>query len=267
MSMETPPSANPRSADLARRRLLAALGAGGALALSGGAVLYAMPDAQNEAFPGERAAGQPVNASVRWGMLVEADKCTGCGACVEACRQQNGLPVSNHPEDDPQWIRIVHLRDKRTGRQHQAPVMCQHCADAPCVDVCPTGASFRRADGIVMVDKHICIGCRYCMMACPYKARSFIAYPIEHHVVANPSGMGCVESCNLCAYRMDEQHIHGINGTTACAAACQREGHDVLLYGDLNDADSPLSRRLVAIGAHAIRPDLATDPGVLYHGI
>jgi tetrathionate reductase subunit B len=79
--------------------------------------------------------------------------------------------------------------------------MCQHCEIPPCVDVCPTGASFKRADGIVLVDKHICIGCRYCMMACPYKARSFIHEDLQDQLPHAPRGKGTVESCTLCVHR------------------------------------------------------------------
>ena len=98
---------------------------------------------------------------------------------MTACREENGWGGTGHRETDAQWIRTVTLRDPEVRLEREAPVMCQHCADPPCVEVCPTGASFRRADGIVLVDKHICIGCRYCMMACPYKARSFVHEPID----------------------------------------------------------------------------------------
>ena len=117
------------------------------------------------------------------------------------------------------------LRNNLTGRVTSLPMMCQHCEKPPCVDVCPTGASFRRADGIVMVDRHTCIGCRYCMMACPYNARSFIHENVQMKTTATPRGKGCVESCNLCVQRRD-------NGgtTTACQDACK---HGAIVFGDL----------------------------------
>ena len=86
---------------------------------------------------------------------------------------------TGNPLTDAQWIRKVTVKDPKTKAAKSLPMMCQHCAEPPCVDVCPTGASFKRADGIVLVDKHICIGCRYCMMACPYNARSFIHEPLK----------------------------------------------------------------------------------------
>ena len=111
---------------------------------------------------------------VRWGMLIDTTKCaSGCTDCVTACNTENGLDPTPSPTSS-QWIRKVEIKEIKTGRTSSAPVMCQHCAEPPCVDVCPTGASFKRADGIVLVDRHTCIGCRYCVMACPYKARSFV---------------------------------------------------------------------------------------------
>ncbi|HSH29854.1 MAG TPA: 4Fe-4S dicluster domain-containing protein, partial [Thiohalobacter sp.] len=168
------------------------------------------------------------------------------------------------PEQKAQWIRIVELRDTRTGYAHQLPLMCQHCKHPPCVDVCPTGASMKRADGIVLVDKHICIGCRYCMMACPYKARSFIHEDLQDQLVVAPRGKGTVESCTLCVHRVDRD---GADAVPACAEACAAEGHDVILFGDLNDPNSEISRQLALHGATEIRADLGLDLGVRYRGI
>ena len=122
-----------------------------------GVTLYAFGVAEVGAKP----ADQAVTSAKRWGLLIDINKCPpGCDKCVTACSEENGWKSSGHPETDAQWIRKVTLRDPRTGVKREAPAMCQHCASPPCVDVCPTGASFKRADGIVLVDKHICIGCR-----------------------------------------------------------------------------------------------------------
>ena len=124
-----------------------------------------------------KADDVPVSAKVRWGMLIDTAKLKDGGAAmVEACKKEHGW--GNDPQARPaqqaQWVRTVKVTDKLTQHSFTLPVMCQHCETAPCVDVCPTGASMKRADGIVQVNKHTCIGCRYCMMACPYKARSFV---------------------------------------------------------------------------------------------
>jgi molybdopterin-containing oxidoreductase family iron-sulfur binding subunit len=139
--------------------------------------------------------------------------------------------------------------------------MCQHCAEPPCVDVCPTGASFKRADGIVLVDKHTCIGCRYCVMACPYKARSFVHENLTDQKSTVPRGKGTVEGCTLCVHRIDKGE-----GTTACTQACQGAGHGAIVFGDLNDPASPVSKRLRALPSRALRADLGLDPGVRYVG-
>ena len=128
--------------------------------------------------------------------------------------------------------------------------MCQHCAKPPCVDVCPTGASFKRADGIVLVDKHICIGCRYCMMACPYKARSFVHEPIDDQKPNAPRGKGTVEGCTLCVDRIDAGRM------PACVEACASEAGGAMMFGDLNDPESEISKAVAATAddADARRP-------------
>ncbi|MEJ2031091.1 MAG: 4Fe-4S dicluster domain-containing protein, partial [Maritimibacter sp.] len=196
-----------------------------------------------------------------------ASKCsTDCNDCVTACKVENGWggeaeTETVSPEQAPEWIRKVTLREASTGRETSAPVMCQHCENAPCVDVCPTGASMQRADGIVLVDRHICIGCRYCMMACPIKARSFVHAPLHDQKGNAPRGQGTVEACNLCAPRIDRGRI------PACVEACEAAGHSAILFGDLNDPDSALSRRIRDYSTTKLRADLNLDPGVRYQNL
>jgi molybdopterin-containing oxidoreductase family iron-sulfur binding subunit len=130
------------------------------------------------------------------------------------------------------------------------------------VDVCPTGASFKRADGIVLVDKHTCIGCRYCVMACPYKARSFVHENLADQRPAVPRGKGTVEGCTLCVHKIDRG-----DGTTACAEACKAAGHEAILFGDLNDPQNAISRRLREIPSVELRSDLRLNTGVRYSGV
>ena len=208
-----------------------------------------------------RSPEEPVSNAVRWGLLVDTSKCaTGCNDCVTACNKQNGLSGGTK-ETDSQWIRKVELKDLRSGQSHSLPMMCQHCENPPCVDVCPTGASFKRADGIVLVDRHICIGCRYCMMACPYKARSFVHEELTDQVPDVPRGKGCVESCNMCVTRVDQGQI------TACAEACSDGGHGAILFGDLNDPNSEISKRITTYATKEVRADLGLNTGVRYQGI
>ncbi len=234
---------------------LAAAGLGGVLIAPG---IHLMEVAQ-AANPGAAPAG--ASAKVRWGLLIDTTKCaSGCSECVNACNTENGLAAPTRPTD-AQWIRKVEIRSVSTGRQQSLPVMCQHCAEPPCVDVCPTGASFKRADGIVLVDRHSCIGCRYCIMACPYQARSFVHEALTAQKPEVPRGKGCVEGCTLCVHRIDA------GGAPACVEACAKAGHHAMLFGDLNDPDSEISRRVREVASKQLRPDLRLDPGVRYQGL
>jgi len=212
-----------------------------------------------------RSPDAAVTSLQRWGLLVDSGKCAdGCSACVDACFDENGLRDSVHsrPDQTAQWIRKVTLKDKQTGFVQTLPLMCQHCEEPPCVDVCPTGASFKRADGIVLVDKHICIGCRYCMMACPYKARSFVHEELADQKPYAPRGKGTVESCTLCVHKVDRG-----DGSTACADACRKEGHQAILFGDLKDPNSEISKRLASQPSEELRADLKLNTGVRYQGL
>ncbi|MCF6303062.1 MAG: 4Fe-4S dicluster domain-containing protein [Devosiaceae bacterium] len=234
----------------------------GFLARAAAATLAVVPGVTLSLY-GSQASAQ-VNAGNRWGLLIDVNKCrSDCNSCVTACSNENGWKDTGNPETDPQWIRKVDLKDLATGREVSLPMMCQHCESPPCVDVCPTGASFKRADGIVLVDKHICIGCRYCMMACPYKARSFVheEVPEEDKTVNAPRGKGTVESCTLCVHRVDRGDI------PACAIACGETGNGAILFGDLMDPNSEISIQLATYQSSALRDDLRLNPGVRYQNI
>jgi molybdopterin-containing oxidoreductase family iron-sulfur binding subunit len=232
------------------------------LGLTGAAALVAAPGLRLVELAQARAPEEAVTKLQRWGLLIDAAKCAdGCDACVQACFDENGVTGHGRPATDPQWIRKVRIKDRQTGYVQTLPLMCQHCEHPPCVDVCPTGASFKRADGIVLVDKHICIGCRYCMMACPYKARSFIHEDTHNQKPYAPRGKGTVEACTLCVHRVDTDRI------PACAEACQKQGNDAILFGDLNDADSEIRKRLASAPSTQLRPDLKLNTGVRYTGL
>ncbi len=238
----------------ARRRFLTQIAAVTGAALAPGMVLFQVAQA--------RALDQPVSSKTRWGMLVDTTKCArGCDICVKACDIENGIHSLGRPETDAQWIRKVTLRDLHTGYVQSLPMMCQHCEYPPCEDVCPTGASFRRADGIVLVDRHICIGCRYCMMACPYKARSFVAEPLHDQVPWSPRGIGTVGGCTFCVHRVDRGH------KPACVEACAADGPGALVFGDLMDPESGISKMLASQQTSEVRADLRLNTGVRYHGI
>lgn len=237
--------------DRYRRKFLGGLGIATGAALAPGVLLR-----QASAKP----SGQAVSNKVRWGMLIDTNKLTDGGdAMVAACKKEHGWGDDPHskPEQQAQWARKVTFQDKASDHQVSLPVMCQHCAEPPCVEVCPTGASFKRDDGIVLVDKHICIGCRYCMMACPYNARSFVHENLENQQPHSPRGIGTVESCNLCVHRVD----------AGKQPACVEAAAEAVVFGDLNDPSSAISRSLKKYEAQQIRADLKLNTGVRYWGI
>ena len=210
-----------------------------------------------------RPADEAVSSKNRWGILINTNNCNDCNDCVNACQEENGWGIGStdeqhsRPDQKAQWIRKVKVTNPETGYAKTLPMMCQHCENPPCVDVCPTGASFKRADGICLVDKHICIGCRYCMMACPYKARSFVHEELTDQRSYAPRGMGTVESCTMCVQRVDA----GQN--PACVDACSTS----MIFGDLNDPESEISMELQRLGGIQIRADLRLNPGVRYQGL
>lgn len=251
-----------KQTDQSRREFLgggAKLAAG--ITLAPGIMLYGVAQA--------RPADEPASSNQRWGMLIDSSKCaTDCNACVTGCQRENGWGPESQDEvhsnalQKAQWIRKVELRNTETGHVQSLPMLCQHCENPPCVDVCPTGASMKRADGIVLVDKHICIGCRYCMMACPYKARSFVHEALHNQREHAPRGKGTVEACTLCVHKLDAG-----DGTTACADACNAEGHKAIIVGDLRDENSEISQAVAKHATTQVRADLGLNTGVRYRGI
>lgn len=217
-----------------------------AIAIAPGMLLFDMAHGSTEA----------ASSKVRWGMLIDTSGCKpGCNDCVSACNKENGLSGGTLPTDS-QWMRKIEIKDISTGREVSLPMMCQHCEHPPCVDVCPTAASFKRSDGIVLVDKHRCIGCRYCMMACPYKARSFVHEPLTNQNPDVPRGKGVVESCTLCVHRIDK----GLK--PACSEACSN-----ILFGNLNDPDSEIAKKVREVASAQVRADLQLNPGIRYQGL
>jgi molybdopterin-containing oxidoreductase family iron-sulfur binding subunit len=240
-----------------RRKFLTQSAAVAGLTVASGIVLNQVAHAKSDT--------DKASSNNRWGMLIDTNKCSsGCTDCVTACKDENGWGNSetkSSKEQQAQWIRKVTITDKQTGHVQSLPLMCQHCETAPCVDVCPTGASMKREDGIVQVDKHICIGCRYCMMACPYKARSFVHEKLELQKPTAPRGIGTVESCNMCAHRVDKGE------KPACVEACSKENHNAMIFGDLKDPNSEISIELKKHGGEQIRADLGLNTGVRYQNL
>jgi Fe-S-cluster-containing dehydrogenase component len=214
---------------------------------------------------------------VRFAHALNLSLCDGCGACVEACRVENNQDRS----DGLSYIRLETLTvdapelggpeatDGTSGsaaaRVFHLPVSCQHCAEPPCVPVCPVGATWREPDGIVVVDYDWCIGCRYCEVACPYGARHFNwgtpAVPTSH---INPDQgylsnrlrpRGVVEKCTSCLHRARTGRF------PACVEACPTGAR---VFGDLSDPTGPLRRLLATCPVHVLKGELGTRPTFFY---
>ena len=206
-----------------------------------------------------KPASQAASSKNRWGILIDTTKNIDWSQCVNACNKEHGLKNETNAREDQRthYIRVVNIKNRSTGYTKQLPVMCQHCETPPCVDVCPTGASMKREDGIVLVDRHRCIGCRYCMMACPYKARSFVHETLHDQKFSTPRGKGCVEACTLCVHRID----------AGKQPACVEASQGGMIFGDLNDPQSEISKKLAQLNSKQIRADLKLNTGIRYQGI
>jgi molybdopterin-containing oxidoreductase family iron-sulfur binding subunit len=195
-------------------------------------------------------------------MLIDTNKLTEANidGMVSACQKEQGWGNEAHSTGDQKasWIKKLKVKDKATGKVTDLPLMCQHCEEPPCVDVCPTNASMKREDGIVLVDRHLCIGCRYCMMACPYDARSFVHEELTDQREHMPRGKGTVESCTLCVHKVDKGE------TPACVASVNS---DAVIFGDLYDSTSNINKTLKKVQSAQIRADLNLNTGVRYSGI
>jgi tetrathionate reductase subunit B len=245
--------------DLGRRDFLKM---GGAVT-AGAAAAYGLPlYAVSKAYAGDEAVDL---SGKRWGMVIDARKCReDCTACVDACRNENNVAFFGDPDIDIYWIRKAKIsRKSRNAKAITAPLLCNHCDDPPCALVCPVKATYKRKDGIVIVDKHRCIGCRYCLIACPYNMRMFnFKENHEWHNPKVPKRMhGVSESCNFCFHRVDK----GME--PACVEACKKANQGAIVFGDLNDPSSEVSTLIADNMVHALREDLGTKPKIFYVGL
>jgi molybdopterin-containing oxidoreductase family iron-sulfur binding subunit len=212
-------------------------------------------------------AGEGVQLSGRrWGMVIDLTRCrSDCTACMEACRTENNVGLHGDKRWDTHWIRRVQLKSKHAAAEAEKEVilLCNHCDKPPCAQVCPVQATYKRHDGIVIVDHHRCIGCRYCMIACPYNARLFNFKDTEdwHNKDHPKRSHGVAEACTLCAHRLD------VGKMPACVEACRNVGAEALFVGDLNDPDSDVSRLIATNAVKRLREDLGTEPKVHYIGL
>jgi phenylacetyl-CoA:acceptor oxidoreductase subunit 1 len=215
------------------------------------------------------ASGPEGSSQHQWAMIIDQGKCTGDGYCTLACQAHNDVA----PEIS--WNRVIE-DGQVDGKTIYLARPCMQCEHAPCVSVCPVGASQYRPDGIVMMDYDLCIGCRYCEVACPYSARAFNWQAFTEENPAVPEWgqpeverrpRGVVEKCSFCYQRIDRGLAMGLtpgedsNATPACVVACAVGAR---IFGDLNDPESEVSKTLAKTATYRLREDLGTGPRVYY---
>jgi len=179
----------------------------------------------------------------RWGMAVDMRRCVGCQACTVACAMENRTPLGSQRT----FVGDFEVLHEGRPRKVLAPRLCNHCQKPPCVPACPVGATFQRADGLVLVDPLTCTGCGYCVLNCPYAARFL-------NRRANTA-----DKCSLCAHRLDAGLL------PACVETCVGKARVV---GNLNDPDSAVSRLLAQAGRPLVyKPETGAEPRVFYVGL
>ena len=251
-----------------RRSFLKLVGLGAA-----GASGVPVADALVQASRTERDPGAA--AGKRWAMVIDERKCLTrdwCDVCIKACNKGHNVPAMPDQRHAMKWVwkerhadvfpQLVSAYTPAEVQERPTVVLCNHCDNPPCVRVCPTQATFRRDDGIVMMDEHRCIGCRYCMVGCPYGARSFnfedprphVAQPVDYPTRTR----GVVEKCTFCSERL------AAGKKPLCVEACEAIGCGALAFGDLGDPASPVSVLLRERDVARRKPELGTSPHVFY---
>ncbi len=218
-------------------------------------------------LPASLAAAETKNydwSKHRWVYLIDCTKCIGCGSCVRACKAENKVPENFFRT----WIERYEISVDGTtyvdspnggfdgfdpvssgmqiGKAFFVPKMCNHCEETPCVQVCPVGASYRTLDGVVLVDGEQCIGCGYCVQACPYGSR-FIN-PETH----------TADKCTWCYHRISKGLL------PACVQACPT---GTRIFGDRKNPDDPINKLLAEERLHVLQPELLTKPQCYYRGL
>jgi len=251
-----PESATP--SEYGRRRFLSSV-----LKLSGGALVFIAGGSVADALAA--VAGKPGGEAYRWdehlyAYLIDTSKCIGCGSCVRACAAENKVPDGFYRTWIERYVigmEQTHVDSPNGGKEGFGPVhvgftatksffvpkMCNHCKATPCVQVCPVGASYRTKDGVVMVDSERCIGCAYCVQACPFGSR-FIS-PVTH----------TAEKCTWCYHRVTK----GLR--PACVEVCPTGTRQ---FGDLKREDDPVRKAIAQDRVAVLQGHLLTEPQCYY---
>ncbi len=221
---------------------------------------------------------------INWGMVIDLNKCTGCGACVSACRLENNIPNVG-PEESQKgraifWMSMLEIVEGEFPdvEVHYIPRPCFHCEHPPCTKVCPVRATYKNQEGLVAQIYHRCIGCRYCMVACPYTVKSFNWYepwrPEAFSQCFNPDvsrrEKGVVEKCSFCSQRLlkardqarfEDRELKEIDYQPACVEACPTSA---IVFGDLENEKHAVYQLKKSNRAFKMQEDLGTEPKVIY---
>jgi Fe-S-cluster-containing dehydrogenase component/formate-dependent nitrite reductase membrane component NrfD len=193
-------------------------------------------------LPESSAFGTIHGSFMRYGFVIDQDRCIGCHACTVACKEEHQVPIGVFRT----WVKYVETGAFPETRRHFGVMRCNHCDDAPCIEICPTHSLFRRSDGIVDFDNRRCIGCKGCMQACPYDA-----------LYIDPNS-NTAAKCNFCAHRIEQ------NLEPACVIVCPTQA---ILAGNLDDSSSKTGA-VIATGKTSVRkPEKRTQPKLHYVGI
>ena len=234
--------------------------------------------------PGDLEASMdavPLTEGNRWAMVIDMQRMDDeiMDKCIEACHREHNVPDLGNPKDEIKWLFKEEYEHTFPGQKHDYIgdkvkhknflILCNHCSNPPCCRVCPTKATWQRKDGVVMMDQHRCIGCRFCMAACPFGARSFNwGDPRKAPKELNPDfptnqdyptrEKGVVEKCTFCAERIAKGQL------PACVEAANEIKENVFTFGDLADPDSGV--RAILRKHYTIRrkPELGTEPNIFY---
>lgn len=222
---------------LNRRELLKQLAT-----ITAGATVMSLAEAQAAMAPPRREGDD----AKRYGMMIDLRRCIGCQACTVSCSVENQMPPGQFRTTVRQYQVINNANQEVTNVV--LPRLCNHCDNPPCVPVCPVQATFQRKDGIVVVDNKKCVGCAYCVQACPYEARF-----INHET-------GTADKCTFCVHRLEAGLLPG------CVESCVGGAR---IIGDMKDPDSEISKMLVEFKDQikVLKPEQGTIPQVFYIGL
>ena len=198
---------------------------------------------------------------MRYGMVIDLLRCVGCNSCTFACKSEHGTPAGIHYNR----VEKYEVGKYPTARMKFLPMLCMHCQEPPCLKVCPTGATYQREDGLVLIDDKKCMGCKYCVLACPYENRQFLRAVENYYGSKSPTPYemlkqkdfekGTVVKCDLCVDRLEQGRL------PACVETCPAQAR---YFGDLDDPESEVSGLIADHGGTSLRGELGTKPSVYY---